>query len=71
LVGYGQKSYPKNIHHRSTIGQAPGGGNLDGTGLWVAGEKLDGFYQDVVTDWITNEAGCYNTAMIGFIASLI
>jgi endoglucanase len=70
LVGYGQ-NYPKNIHHRSTIGQAPGGGNLDGTGLWVAGEKLDGFYQDIVTDWITNEAGCYNTAMIGFITSLI
>lgn len=66
LAGYGS-NYPQNLHHRSLMNNK----SLVGTGLWAAGEKADGFYQDKDDDWITNEAGCYQSAVFMLLSFII
>lgn len=66
LLGYGS-NFPRNTHHRSLMNNK----SLIGEGLWVSSEKADGFYQDKADDWITNENGCYNSALAMLLASLV
>lgn len=66
LAGWGD-NFPRNIHHRSLMNDK----SLVGSGLWVSGEKADGFYQDKDDDWQCNEAGCYNSAVAMLLAFLL
>lgn len=72
LMGFGEK-FPRDPHHRSVHNNRTGSKpeRLIGTGLFVAGEALNGVHNDVYSDAITNESGCYNHSTAMLIASLI
>ncbi len=71
MIGFGE-NFPKSPHHRGANnrrGVDPAQYEL--TGAMVAGPKKSGEYNDVFSDWVTNEVGVsYNAPMVGTLGGL-
>jgi hypothetical protein len=66
LGGFGV-NYPKNMHHRSLMSNK----SIVGLGLWAAGEKMNGEYNDKDDDYVTNECGGYTSSLAMLLSFMI